>query len=148
MVRVLLFMTVTAVFLSTVELCYILISDIFKRHNLILEIDELLEIFGMFVLVLIGLELFESTQGHHKDKTIRVEVVVIVAIIAVLRKVIILDYGSLSSFTFLDVGVGIPCLGLTYLLIKVRLSHLLELDLDHQDPRRLDQTCRGHMRLK
>ncbi len=126
-VRALLVMMAIVVFLATLELGYLLIKDIVKPPILILEIDELLEIFGMFMLVLIGLELFESIQVYHKDRTIRVEVVVIVAIIAVSRKVIILDYKSLSSFTFLDVGVGILCLGLTYLLVKVRLSHLLEL---------------------
>ena len=119
-VKALLFMMAIVVILSAVELGYILIKDIVTPPILILEIDELLEIFGMFMLVLIGLELFESIQVYHKDRIIRVEVVVMVAIIAVSRKVIILDYKSLSSLTFLELGVGILCLGLTYLLIRAR----------------------------
>ena len=81
--RVLLFMMAIVVLLATLELGYILIKDIVNAPVLILEIDELLEIFGMFMLVLIGLELFESIQVYHKDRIIRVEVVVMVAIIAV-----------------------------------------------------------------
>jgi uncharacterized membrane protein (DUF373 family) len=119
-VKTLLVMMAIVVFLATLELGYILIKDIVNPPILILEIDELLEIFGMFMLVLIGLELFESIQVYHKDRIIRVEVVIMVAIIAVSRKVIILDYKSLSSFTLLQVGVGILCLGLTYMLLKVR----------------------------
>ena len=108
---------------------YILIKDIIKPPILILEIDELLEIFGMFLLVLIGLELFESIQVYHKDRIIRVEVVIMVALIAVSRKVIILDYKSLSSFTLLQVGVGILCLGLTYVLLKFGRSPFMKLRL-------------------
>ncbi|MFC1835523.1 phosphate-starvation-inducible PsiE family protein [Thermodesulfobacteriota bacterium] len=119
-VKTLLVMMAIVVFLATLELCYILIKDIIKPPILILEINDLLEIFGMFMLVLIGLELFESIQVYHKDRIIRVEVVIMVAIIAVSRKVIILDYKSLSSFTLLQVGVGILCLGLTYMLLKVK----------------------------
>jgi uncharacterized membrane protein (DUF373 family) len=119
-VKVLLFMMAIVVLLSTLELGYILAKDILTPPVLILEIDELLEIFGMFMLVLIGLELFESIQVYHEDRIIRVEVVIMVAIIAVARKVITLDYKSLSSFTLLEVGIGILCLGLTYLLLKMR----------------------------
>ncbi len=121
-VRALLVMMAIVVFLATLELGYLLIKDIVKPPVLILEIDELLEIFGMFMLVLIGLELFESIQVYHRDRTIRVEVVVMVALIAVSRKVIILDYKSLSTFTLLHVGVGIICLGMTYVLL--RTGHL------------------------
>ena len=119
-VRALLLMMAIVVLLATLELAYILMKDIVNPPILILEIDELLEIFGMFMLVLIGLELFESIQVYHKDRIIRVEVVVMVAIIAVSRKVIILDYKSLSSFTLLHVGIGILCLGLTYMLLGTR----------------------------
>jgi uncharacterized membrane protein (DUF373 family) len=122
-VKALLFMMAIVVFLATLELGYILAKDILTAPILILEIDELLEIFGMFMLVLIGLELFESIQAYHQDRIIRVETVIVVAIIAVSRKVIILDYKSLSSLTLLEIGVGILCLGLTYLLLKTnRLS--------------------------
>jgi hypothetical protein len=34
--------------------------------------------------------------------------------------VIILDYKSLSTLTLLEFGVGILCLSLTYLLLKMR----------------------------
>jgi uncharacterized membrane protein (DUF373 family) len=47
-----------------------------------------------------------------------VEVVVTVAIIAISRKVIILDYKTLSSFTFLEVGGVILALAVAYYLIK------------------------------
>lgn len=106
------------VVLATVELGWILLKDIMSPPMFILEIEELLEIFGLFLLVLIGIELFETIQTYYLERVIRVEVVVTVAIIAISRKVIILDYKTLSSFTFLDVGGVILALAIAYHLIK------------------------------
>jgi uncharacterized membrane protein (DUF373 family) len=104
--------------LSTVELGWILIKDILTPPILILDIQELLELFGLFLLVLIGLELFETIQTYYLHRVIRVEVVITVAIIAISRKVIILDSKTLSSFTLLDVGGVILALAVAYYLIK------------------------------
>ena len=87
-VKSLMLMMAIVVFLATVELAYILVKDIVSSPMFLLNIDELQEIFGMFMLVLIGLELFESIQIYHKDRVVRVEIVILVAIIAVARKVI------------------------------------------------------------
>lgn len=106
------------VLLATVELGWVLIKDIIGPPTLILEIEQLLELFGLFLLVLIGVELFETIQTYYLERVIRVEVVVTVAIIAIARKVIILDYKTLSSFTFLDVGGVILALAIAYYLIK------------------------------
>lgn len=117
-VRALLFMMAIVVAFATVELGYILIKDLLTPPVMLLEIRDLVELFGMFLLVLIGLELFESMQAFHRERIIRVEVVIMVAIIAMARKVIIMDYKTLPSLALLEVGVGILCLGLTYVLLK------------------------------
>lgn len=106
------------VFLATVELAWILIKDVVNSPMFLLEIEELLELFGLFMLILIGVELFETVQTYHLHRIIRVEVVITVAIIAICRKVIILDYKSLTSFTLLETGAVIMALGGAYYLIK------------------------------
>jgi uncharacterized membrane protein (DUF373 family) len=119
-------MMAIVVFLATVELAYVLVKDIISPPMFLLNIDELQELFGMFMLVLIGLELFESIQIYHQQRVVRVEIVILVAIIAVARKVIILDYKSLSTLTLLEFGVGILCLSLTYLFLKARRLPFME----------------------
>lgn len=96
-VNALLFMMVIVVTVATLELGYVLAKEILSPPVPILETGELLKVFGMVMLVLMGLELFESVRIFHRDRVIRAEVVIVVAIIAVARKVIILDYKSLSS---------------------------------------------------
>jgi uncharacterized membrane protein (DUF373 family) len=84
-------MMVVVAVLTTVELGWIIIRDIITPPIIILEIDELLEIFAFFLLVLIGIELLETIKAYFLTNVVHVEIVLEVAQIAIARKVIILD---------------------------------------------------------
>jgi len=114
----LLVMMVAVVLLSTIELGWLIIKDISTPPIFFLEIDELLDIFGMFLLVLIGVELLETVKMYLENKTVHVEVVFIVAMIAIARKVIILDVKELSSLTLIGIGVIIFALSAGYYLVR------------------------------
>ena len=88
----LMFMMAVVIFFGTLEVGYLIVIDLLSPPLFMLEVNEFLEIFGQFLLVLIGVELLETINSYHEDRTIRVEIVVIVAIIAIARKVITLDY--------------------------------------------------------
>ena len=104
--------------LATAELGYVLIIDIFRPPFFLLEIDELLEIFGLFLLVLIGIELLDTMKAYMVEKVVHVEIVFAVALIAVARKVIVLDVGKYPSLTLMAIGVIIIALSIGYYLIK------------------------------
>jgi uncharacterized membrane protein (DUF373 family) len=110
----LLVMMVAVVFLSTVELGWLIMKDIITPPVFLLDIDELLDVFGMFLLVLIGVELLETVKMYLSTKTVHVEVVFTVAMIAIARKVIILDVKELSSLTLMGIGVIIIALSAGY----------------------------------
>lgn len=119
----LMMMMSVVIFFGTLEVGYLIIIDLLSPPIFMLEVHEFLEIFGQFLLVLIGVELLETINSYHLDRTIRVEIVVIVAIIAIARKVITLDYKTLTSYTFFDVGAAVLFLAITfYLLKKARVS--------------------------
>jgi uncharacterized membrane protein (DUF373 family) len=111
-------MMVSVVLLSTIELGWLIVTDIITPPILILEIDELLDIFGMFLLVLIGVELLVTVKMYLTKKTVHVEVVFTVAMIAIARKVIILDVKELSSLTLIGIGVIIFALSAGYYLVR------------------------------
>ncbi len=94
-------MMMLVVALSTLELGWIIAKDIITPPVLLLEVEELLEIFGFFLLVLIGVELLETIKVYLRDSVIHVELILEVALIAIARKVIVLDlekYDSLDVF--------------------------------------------------
>jgi len=98
------------VLLATVELGWIIIKDIITPPAFLLEIDELLDIFGLFLLVLIGVELLETIKAYVKENIVHVDVVLTVAMIAIARKVIILDVKELPAMTLLGIAAIILAL--------------------------------------
>lgn len=117
-ITALIVMMILVVLLSTVELGWIIIKDVMTPPVILLEIEELLEIFGLFLLVLIGIELLEMIKIYLEENVIHVEVVFMVAMIAVGRKVVILDVKKLPSLTLIGIAAIILALSLGYYLIK------------------------------
>jgi len=111
-------MMVIVVVLTTVELGWIIIRDIITPPIILLEIDELLEIFGFFLLVLIGIELLETIKAYLMTNVIHVEIVLEVALIAIARKVIILDISQYESLTLVGVAALISAVALAFWVIK------------------------------
>ena len=89
------------VLVETYELGWIIVRDLIAPPFMHLEVNDLLEIFGFFLLVLIGLELLESTRIYLVKGVVHVQVVLEVALIAVARKVIILDIEKYAGLTLL-----------------------------------------------
>ena len=107
--------------ISIVELGIILYLDLFDTTDdvLFLEIDELFKIFGFFFIILIGFELVETVEMYFKDNIIHAEVVLLVAVIAVSRKVILLDLEKYDPLAIMGLGIIIIALGACYWFIKV-----------------------------
>ena len=106
------------VMLATLELIYLIAMDILSPPLLLLEIDELLDIFGYFLLILIGVELLETLRIYLKEHALNVQVVLLVAMIAIARKVIILDSSEIESLTLIGIGFIILSLATGYYLVK------------------------------
>ncbi len=117
---VLILMTII-VAVAIVELGVILYSDLFDPTDdvLFLEIDEIFRIFGFFFIILIGFELIETIEMYFKDNVIHAEVVLLVAVIAVSRKVILLDLEKYDPLAIIGLGFIILALGGCYWFIKL-----------------------------
>ena len=111
-------MMVLVVFLATIELMWIIIKDIINPPIIILEIDQLLDIFGFFLLILIGIELLETIKIYLLEKIIHIEVVLEVALIALARKVIILDMNDYDSITLLALAALIMGVAIAFFAVK------------------------------
>jgi len=111
-------MMVIVVTLSIIELGWIIIRDIINQPILLLKIDELLGIFGVILLVLIGVELLETIKAYMLDGVVHVELVLEVALIAIARKVIVLDFSKYSSDMILSLAALIAAVSAAFFLLK------------------------------
>jgi uncharacterized membrane protein (DUF373 family) len=79
------------VVLSTFHLGVLIYEEVMKPPRLLIAVSGLLDIFGYFLLVLIGIELMETIKAYVRKDTIHVRVVLEVALIAMARKVITIE---------------------------------------------------------
>jgi len=122
-ILILVFMMALVLLLSTIELGWIIYKDIVSEPIFLLEINELLEIFGLFMLVLIGVELLETiVKTYMSQSTDHAQIVIAVAIIAIARKVIIIDVKDLSGPILLGIAAIIMALCTGYYLVKQKSS--------------------------
>src|SRR5262245_10374357 len=95
----LLLMIVTS--LAAIELAWLLLRDLSSTRELLLDPEELLQLFGFFLLVLVGVELLTALKVYVRSGMIHVEVVLEVALIAIAQKVIVLDTSRAGVGTLL-----------------------------------------------
>jgi uncharacterized membrane protein (DUF373 family) len=117
-IRALVVMMALVVLFASLDLAWIIIQDLIVPPYLLFDVNRLLEVFGMFLLVLIGIELLESIRTYLDHKLIHVEIVMTVALIAIARKVIILDVKELDGLKLIGIGVIIIALAGGYVFIK------------------------------
>ena len=117
-VVVLIGLMMLAVLVSTIELAIILFQQLMKPPVFLLNVTEMLEVFGFFLMVLIGLELLETIRAYLQEDRVHAEVVLLVALVAVSRKVIILDYKKMSLEMLYGMSALIVALGIGYFLVR------------------------------
>lgn len=132
---VLIVMMVVVIALALIELGWMLIKDVLKPPILILEIQDLLEIFGFFLLVLIGIELLETIKCYYVEGKIELKVIFTVALIALGRKIIIMEPGKYGGPTLIGIGVVILALVAGYFVTSNRGLRFRQQRTDKRDPR-------------
>ena len=83
----------------------------------ILTIGDVLATFGAFMVVLIAIEIFQNIILYLRDDVIHVKIVISTALMAIARKVIILDYDTLEPMHIWATGLVLIATGVTYYLI-------------------------------
>lgn len=78
----------------------------------------LIEIFGLFLNILIALEILENITAYLRKHTIQVELVLVTSITAVARKIIILDFEKTSGIDLIGLASAAFCLAISYWIIR------------------------------
>jgi uncharacterized membrane protein (DUF373 family) len=105
---------IIVVALSTAHLGFLVAQEIWKTPKFLIPVQGLLEIFSFFLLILIGVELIETLKAYLKKDVIHVRLVLEVALIAMARKVIILEPNSVPGSTMFGVAAIIFALAVAF----------------------------------
>jgi uncharacterized membrane protein (DUF373 family) len=108
-------------FIAIFHLGYSLVQafvDTIYQHNEKNFNRELFQLFGLFLNVLIALEILENITAYLKKHVIQVELVLVTSLIAISRKIIILDLEKKDSNDLIAMAVAVFSLSISYFVIR------------------------------
>ncbi len=117
-VYILLALMAIVVLLSVVDLGWLLVRDLLLRTVAVPAVTQLFEIFGLFLMVLIGLELLESMKVYVTEHVIRVEILLLAALMAIARKIIVLDINDTTPLVLFGLAALVIALAGGYYFIR------------------------------
>jgi uncharacterized membrane protein (DUF373 family) len=119
LVAKLLSLAMVVVLIFTVfDLCIFLFVALYMPSESRSEKVFIIEIFGLFLNILIALELLENITAYLRKHVVQVELVFITALIAAARKIIILDFEKVSGDQLLGLSAAIFALAISYWLMR------------------------------
>ena len=114
---------IVVILISLFDLLKYLYSDLLGQHPVGSFGTTLIEIFGLFLNILIAMELLENISGYLKKNVIQVELVIITSIIAVARKIIIFDFNKYGRMELAALVVATLGLSGSYWLLRQASNH-------------------------
>jgi uncharacterized membrane protein (DUF373 family) len=117
-IKILACLMVLVIYWSIADVVYVLYQKLSTPPFLLLDVEDILQTFGAFMLVLIAVEIFINIRLYLGSNVIPVELVVATALMAVARKVIVLDLKLVSAEQIVGLALVTIALGVTYWLIK------------------------------
>lgn len=95
-VRVLAILMTLVIMLGVVDVAWMLLKHLHNSPRFVLTISDILATFGAFMAVLIAIEIFQNIVLYLRDDVLHVKIVMATALMAIARKVIILDFNELA----------------------------------------------------
>jgi uncharacterized membrane protein (DUF373 family) len=112
---------IAVIFIALMQLGYGLVE------KLLITVDRpsnanfnttLFELFGLFLNVLIALEILENITAYLRKHIIHAELVIVTSLIAVARKIIIFDLEKKDSNDLIALAVAVFSLSISYFIVK------------------------------
>jgi uncharacterized membrane protein (DUF373 family) len=117
-IRILALLMVLVIYWSIADVVYVLYLKLSTPPYFLLDVEDILQTFGAFMVVLIAVEIFINIRLYLGSNVIPVELVLATALMAVARKIIVLDLKLVSAEQIAGLALVTISLGVTYYLIK------------------------------
>ncbi|TVQ62456.1 MAG: hypothetical protein EA366_02705 [Spirulina sp. DLM2.Bin59] len=109
---------IALIFFALYDIAVFLLQELFTPSEDPLR-SRLFDAFGLFLNVLIALELLENITAYLKNHVIQLELVIVTAIIAIARKVIIFDMEKYPANNLVAIAITVVLLSFSYFLISI-----------------------------
>ena len=117
MVRILAVMMAFVIVMGVVDVGWTIYQKLMTAPVFILTISDMLASFGAFMAVLIAIEILINITIYLREDVIHVKIVMATALMAIARKVIVLDFNEVTPEYVYGIGVVVIAMSIGYWLI-------------------------------
>ncbi|MCW8858323.1 MAG: phosphate-starvation-inducible PsiE family protein [Deltaproteobacteria bacterium] len=116
-VRILAILMTVVILWGVADVFWVLYQKLIEPPFLMLTINDILATFGAFMAVLIAIEILVNIVIYLRDDVIHVKIVLATALMAIARKVIIMDFDKISAdYVWATAGVTLA-MAIAYWLV-------------------------------
>ncbi|MGD9860167.1 MAG: phosphate-starvation-inducible PsiE family protein [Marinobacterium sp.] len=117
-VRLLAILMVFVIIMGVVDVGWTLYEKLLAAPKYILTISDMLATFGAFMAVLIAIEIFINITIYLRDNVIHVKIVIATALMAIARKVIILDLDTTPAEYLWGMALIVVAMSVAYWVVQ------------------------------
>ncbi|MDN3556984.1 phosphate-starvation-inducible PsiE family protein [Halomonas maura] len=116
-VKVLAVLMVFVILWGIFDVIYVLYQQLISPPFLLLEVGDIFRLFGAFMVVLIAIEIFINIRLYLGTDVLPIQLVIATALMAIARKVIVLDIETVSAEYVFAIAAVVLALGVTHWLV-------------------------------
>lgn len=117
-IRFLTLLMIVVIGYSAFDVFILILSKIMSVPTLFITVEDLTELFGAFLSVLIAIEIYQNIVIYLREDAIHVKVVIATVVIAVSRKVIVLDFTRVEPLNLFALGFLVIAVSVAYWLVR------------------------------
>lgn len=102
---------------GVLDVIYVLYTKFVSPPILLFDVSDIFVIFGAFMVVLIAVEIFINIRLYLGTNVLPIRLVIATALMAIARKVIILDISTVTAAEMLAIAAIVLALGVTHWLV-------------------------------
>jgi len=116
-IKVLAVLMVLVIIMGVVDVGYVLYTRLSAPPVLLLSVSDIFRVFGAFMVVLIAIEIFINIRLYLGSSTLPIKLVIGTALMAIARKVIVLDLENTTPIYVFAIATVVLALGIAYWLV-------------------------------
>ena len=119
-VKILATLMVLVIFWGVGDVLYVMYHNLMATPFMLLSLAEIFKTFAAFLAVLIAIEIYQNIVLYLSSNVIPIKLVLATALMAIARKVIIIDFKELTPLYIFAIASVVLALGITYYLISLQ----------------------------
>lgn len=116
-IKALAILMVLIIIWGVADVVFVLYQKLMESPKFLLDVSDIFAVFGAFMVVLIAVEIFVNIRLYLGSNVLPIQLVIATALMAIARKVIILDFADVTPDYIFGIASVVLALGVSYWLV-------------------------------